>query len=71
MKFLIWLDDFVNVTLFKGRWETMSGRMYRRQTTAVCPLCRWICNLLSKIDPDHCRKSYFNDRKRNPNLPWI
>jgi hypothetical protein len=70
-QFLIWLDMTVNDKLFRGRFETISGRLYRRQATHDCPGCRWICRLLDKVDRDHCRKSYFSDRIRNPDLPWV
>jgi hypothetical protein len=70
-EFLIWLDMTINDKWFGGRFETISGRLYRRQASHDCVGCRWICNMLDKVDPGHCRKAYFNDRMRNPELPWI
>jgi hypothetical protein len=70
-KWLIWLDMTVNDLWFGGRFETISGRLYRRQVTHDCPGCRWLCKLLDKVDRDHCRKAYFSDRIRNPDLPWV
>jgi hypothetical protein len=70
-EFLIWLDMTINDKLFGGRFETISGRLYRRQASHNCTGCRWLCGMLDKIDKDHCRKAYFADRLRNPELPWI
>lgn len=67
---LVWLDRWVNDKILRGRWETMSGRCYRRKAGG-CRLCGWLCKQLNKIDPNHCRKAYFSDRILNPNLPWI
>lgn len=67
---LIWLDKWVNDKLIRGRWETISGRCYRRIAKG-CKVCYWLCKMLDKIDPDHCRKAYFNDRIRNQDLPLI
>lgn len=69
--FLIWLDMTVNDKWFSGRFETISGRMYRRQATHTCRGCAWLCALFDKVDPGHCRSAYFADRLRNPDLPWI
>jgi hypothetical protein len=68
-KFLVWLDYTANDKWFRGRWELGSGRMYRRHKQGKCPLCGWVCAQLGKVDPDHCRKAYISDRKRNPDLP--
>jgi hypothetical protein len=68
-KFLVWLDLTVNDKWFKGRWETISGRLLRRGKQGKCPLCVWVCQRLEEIDPGHCARAYVNDRKRNPNLP--
>ena len=69
---LVWLDKWINDKLLKGRWETMSGRCYRR-TAKGCKFCGWLCKLLEKIDPvpDHCKRAYFSDRLKNPDLPWL
>jgi hypothetical protein len=71
LAWLIWADMTINDNWLGGRFETISGRLYRRQATKDCAGCRWICGLLDRIDPGHCRKAYFNDRIRNPSLPWI
>lgn len=70
-RFLVWLDIEINDKWFHGRRETISGRLYRRQATHDCAGCKWLCKMLDKIDRGHCRKAYFADRIRNPNLPWI
>lgn len=68
--FLIWIDVQANDKWLGGRAETISGRCYKRQASG-CKLCCFLCRMLDKVDPDHCRNSYFNDRKRNPDLPWV
>lgn len=65
--FLIWADVQINDKWLGGQAETISGRCYKRQATSGCKLCGLLCRLLDKVDPDHCKNSYFNDRKRNPN----
>ena len=70
-KFLVWLDKKINRDIFKGRWETVSGRCYRRSAAHNCSGCRWLCRQLEKIQANHCRDAYFDDRKTNPELPWI
>lgn len=70
LKLLATFDRWANDKLLKGRWETISGRCYRR-TAKGCRFCSWLCRALNKIDPNHCRKAYFSDRVYNPNLPWI
>ena len=74
MKFLLhWLlvlDRFVNDKIFRGRYEYISGRCHRRIASG-CRLCKWLCNALNKIDPDHCHKAFLADRLKNPDLPWI
>ncbi len=71
---LIRLDKWVNDKLLKGRWETISGRCHRRMARyghrRFCH-CRWLCKLLHRIDKNHCRDAYFEDRRRNPGLPWL
>lgn len=68
--FLVWLDCWVNDKLLRGRWETISGRCYRR-TAKGCRFCSWLCKALHKVDQDHCKRAYFNDRKKNPGLPVV
>lgn len=64
---LVWLDARINDKWLGGYHETISGRCYRSD----CWCCRWLCRMLHKVDPNHCRNSYHNDRSRNPNLPTI
>ena len=68
---LVWIDIRVNDKWLGGRNETISGRLYRRQATHACPLCGWLCRMLDKVDRGHCRQAYFNDRMRDPSLPWV
>lgn len=67
---LIRLDRWVNDKLLKGRYETISGRCYRR-SMHDCRFCTWLCGQLHKIDPGHCRRAFFEDRAKNPKLPWV
>jgi len=69
---LIRLDRWVNDVILRGRWETISSRCYRRAAKG-CIVCDWLCRMLHRVDPGHCRRAYFGDRAGdNPhNLPWI
>lgn len=70
LRALVWLDRWVNDVMFRGRWETISGRCWRRMTgKKKCRVCTWLCRLLNRAEADHCRKAYFFDRISNPNLP--
>lgn len=47
-------DQWFN-TLFGGAPdETISSRIDKNKET--CMLCRWMCDILNKIDPNHCQK---------------
>lgn len=65
---LAYWDRVVNDKWLRGRFETISGRCYRRIRKG-CRFCIFLCNVLDKIDPMHCFKAYHSDRKINPNLP--
>lgn len=67
-RFLVWFDRWVNDKLLRGRWETISGRCWRRKAKG-CRFCAWLCRMLGRVDPNHCRKAYFADRIQNPNQP--
>jgi len=67
---LIWLDKWTNDKLLRGRWETISGRCHRRMAKG-CSVCGWLCRALDRVDPGHCRRAFFADRAKNPNLPWV
>lgn len=62
---LIVADAKINDKWLGGHAETISGRCYRSK----CWCCKWLCKGLDTVDPDHCRKSYYGDRIRNPDLP--
>ena len=51
---LISIDQFINTVLGGYPDETLSSRMGKRPD---CPICHFICKLLSIIDKDHCNKS--------------
>ncbi len=67
---LIWLDARINDKWLGGRHETISGRCHLRAMNG-CRLCGWLCKALNKVDPNHCSKAFFNDRQRDPTLPWV
>lgn len=71
-KLLVWLDRLANDKFMRGRWETISGRCYRRLAKG-CMVCKWLCGKLDHIDQDHCKNAFLSDRADgNPNkLPWI
>lgn len=63
-RFLIALDQFVNV-LFGGEPdETISSRWGR--TRSVSKVARFGCWCLDKLDPCHCDASIEFDEKGNP-----
>lgn len=66
LNFLIWLDEKRAGDL----GETLPGRCHKRQASG-CRLCKWLCRMLHTVDRGHCKKAYFADRLRNPNLPWV
>ena len=71
MKFLVYVDKLINDKLIRGRWETISGRCYRRMILENCFVCKVLCFLLDKIDKDHCKKAYINDRQANSSIPGV
>jgi len=52
---MILLDQALNTLLGGDPDETLSSRMGKR--TDTCAVCRFLCKLLNKIDPRHCKKS--------------
>jgi len=68
-KIAFWLavDIWINVNMFRGNDETMSGRMGRVLDKGDKGCCRWrhyLCVLLSRIDPapnNHCINSIRKD----------
>jgi len=56
---LISIDQFANTLLGGDPDETLSSRLGKYQHR--CPVCRFICRLLSKIDYRHCQKSIEDD----------
>ena len=71
LRLLAYLDRLANDKWFKGRFESISGRCWRRIMTKQCRLCGWLCRALDKIDPDHCHKAHHSDVKINPTIPRI
>ena len=56
------LDQLFNTILAGDPDETLSSRMGKNIKNGKCVLCKWVCKLLDKIDPDHCFKSIEHDR---------
>lgn len=49
------IDQRANALLFGDEDETISSRMGKHLVKKKdCCLCRFICGLLNKIDPNHC-----------------
>lgn len=59
--FLIALDQLANTLLGGDPDETMSSRMGKNIRAGKCTLCKVICLVLNKIDPNHCEKSIESD----------
>jgi len=52
---LISIDQLCNTILGGYPDETMSSRMGKHLIKKPdCPLCKFLCGLLNKIDPNHC-----------------
>lgn len=58
---LVSMDQFANTLLGGNPDETLSSRMGKAIERGTCYLCRPICWLLHKIDPDHCIKTIERD----------
>lgn len=52
---LISLDQLANALLAGDPDETISSRCGKRRET--CRFCRWLCNLLDRIEYRHCEDS--------------
>jgi hypothetical protein len=60
---LIALDDLMNAFLGGDPQETMSSRMGKHLVKhEKCPVCRFLCKLLNRIQKDHCVKAIEMDR---------
>lgn len=63
---LIWLDQGANVVLLGGDPdETLSSVFGKKVRRNVCPICKFFCYLLNKIDPNHCEKSIEHDEGKD------
>ncbi|MFC6633535.1 hypothetical protein [Microbulbifer taiwanensis] len=58
---LIALDQLANALLGGDPDETISSRMGKAVREERCVLCRFLCDLLHRIDPNHCQKSIEED----------
>lgn len=54
---LVAVDQLLNTLAFGDPDETLSSRMGKAVQENRCVLCRRICWLIGKIDPDHCVKT--------------
>jgi len=60
---LIAIDQFFNTLAGGDPDETISSRIGKR--TETCLLCRWMCAVLNKINPQHCKNSIEKDEGGN------
>lgn len=58
---LISIDQLCNTILGGDPDETMSSRMGKHVVKRDNRLCKFICRLLNKIDPNHCVDSIEKD----------
>ena len=62
-KYLIMLDVWINVRIFKGQKETISDRLGENLLEKKYGCCKWrvgLCKILSWLDPrtgNHCIES--------------
>jgi len=57
------IDQRVNSLLFGDEDETISSRMGKHLIKKKdCFICKFICGLLNKIDPEHCIDAIERDR---------
>ena len=63
---LIGIDQLANAVLLGDPDETMSSRMGKSlRAKEKCFLCKYICWLLDKIDPKHCRDAIEEDEGKD------
>ena len=58
---LIAIDQLGNTLLGGDPDETISSRMGKRR----CRVCRLLCRLLHRVDPEHCNKSIEPDEGKD------
>jgi hypothetical protein len=58
---LISIDQFFNAVLFGNPDETLSSRMGKNVREGKCKGCYFICRILHRLDPEHCKKSIEED----------
>ena len=63
---LIALDQLFNALLCGYPDETISSRLARHLPN--CIGCKWLCRLLSQVDPEHCIKAAASE-KQHVQLP--
>lgn len=51
------IDRVFNALLLGDGDETLSSRMGKYIRKNECVLCKFVCGLLNKIDPNHCVKN--------------
>lgn len=61
----IGLDQLLNALALGDPDETLSSRMGKAVRENRCALCRGLCWLIGKFDPDHCRKSIEADEGKD------
>ena len=51
------IDIFFNTVTGGDPRETISSRMGKLLAKHQCVFCKVVCNILNKIDPNHCQSS--------------
>ena len=59
---LIAIDQLANTLLAGDPDETISSRMGKQIREGKCKLCKIVCRLLHRVDPNHCENSIEADR---------
>jgi len=60
-RILLAIDQLFNAILGGDEDETISSRMGKHVVKKDSRLCKFICSLLNKIDPNHCSDAIEKD----------
>lgn len=61
----IGIDQLLNALALGDPDETLSSRMGKAIRSNRCVLCRVLCRLIGKFDPNHCHKSIEADEGKD------
>lgn len=62
---LIGIDQLLNALALGDPDETLSSRMGKAVQANRCILCRGLCWLIGKFDPNHCEKTIEADEGKD------